>query len=81
MLSGRPVRPAYDAAASAKVKAATSLQLLRQPVVSAADPLVAPILAYVRAMPEGGALMAQYPNVVRAHANICARPSFNATQP
>ena len=49
--------------------------------VSAADLFVAPILAYVRAMPEGGALMAQYPNLVRAHTTICARPSFTATQP
>jgi glutathione S-transferase len=49
--------------------------------LSAADLFVAPILAYVRAMPEGGALMAQYPTLVRAHDAICARPSFIATQP
>ncbi|MEO8546155.1 MAG: SRPBCC domain-containing protein [Betaproteobacteria bacterium] len=49
--------------------------------VSAADLFIAPILAHVSALPEGGALMAQYPNVVRAHAVMRARASFSATQP
>ena len=49
--------------------------------LSAADLLLAPILAYVNAMPQGGVVMAQYPNVVRAHQGICQRSSFKTTQP
>ncbi len=49
--------------------------------LSMADLFVAPILAYVEAMPEGPALLDAVPNVRRAHAAICQRPSFAATEP
>lgn len=49
--------------------------------LSTADLFLAPILAYVKAMPPGAALMAQYPNVLRAHDTICQRESFRNTQP
>ncbi len=48
--------------------------------LSAADLLLAPILAYVGAMPEGAALVQQYANVARAHTRMTQRPSFEATQ-
>mgnify|MGYP002147055608 CR=1 FL=1 len=47
----------------------------------AADLLLAPILAYVQAMPEGAALLSDYPAVLRGHAAMCERASFAATQP
>ncbi len=49
--------------------------------LSAADLLLAPILAYVHAMAQGGVVMAQYPKVVRAHQAICQRSSFKTNQP
>ena len=49
--------------------------------LSAADLFLAPILAYVKAMPQGGALLAQYPNVARAHAAMSTRASFTTTEP
>lgn len=49
--------------------------------LSGADLFVAPILAYVRSLPEGGQLMAQYPNLLRAQDVIRQRPSFTSTQP
>ncbi len=49
--------------------------------VTAADLFLAPILAYVQHMPQGRGVMAQYPNVVRAHARMAQRPSFTATEP
>lgn len=50
-------------------------------VLSAADLFVAPILAGLQFMPEGGQLMASYPNLLRAQAVIRQRPSFTGTQP
>jgi len=49
--------------------------------LSAADLFLAPILAYVKRMPGGDALLARYPNVVRAHTVISRRASFTATDP
>jgi glutathione S-transferase len=46
-----------------------------------ADLFLAPILAYVEAMPEGAALLAAVPNVKRAQAVMRARPSFQQTEP
>jgi glutathione S-transferase len=46
-----------------------------------ADLFLAPILAYVEAMPEGGPLLAAVPNVRRAQAMIRGRPSFTETEP
>ena len=49
--------------------------------LSMADLFVAPILAYVERMPEGAALLAAAPNVMRAQAAVRARPSFIQTNP
>jgi glutathione S-transferase len=49
--------------------------------LSAADLLLAPILAYVQHMPEGATLMADYPHVLQSQALVRQRPSFAATQP
>ena len=48
--------------------------------LSAADLFVAPILAGLQSMPEGGQLMTHYPNVLRAQAGIRQRASFTGTQ-
>lgn len=45
-----------------------------------ADLFLAPILAYVEAMPEGAALFAAVPNVRRAQAVMRARASFKETE-
>jgi len=49
--------------------------------VSFADLFVAPILAYVQAMPEGAQLMSDMPNIRRAQATIRQRASFTGTEP
>ncbi|MDX1374903.1 MAG: SRPBCC domain-containing protein [Burkholderiales bacterium] len=49
--------------------------------VSMADLFLAPILAYVCAMPEGSELMRAAPNVARAHAAMRERASFKDTEP
>jgi len=46
-----------------------------------ADLFLAPILAYVEATPEGGALLAAAPNVKRAQAVVRGRRSFKDTEP
>ena len=46
-----------------------------------ADLFLAPILAYVEAMPEGAALLAAAPNVQRGQAVIRSRRSFKDTEP
>lgn len=51
------------------------------PVLSAADLFVAPILAGLQFMPEGGKLIANYPNVLRAQGVLRQRTSFTGTQP
>ncbi|MFM6993048.1 MAG: SRPBCC domain-containing protein [Rhodoferax sp.] len=48
---------------------------------SGADLFLAPILAYVQAFPEGGQLMAGYPNLMRGQALVRERASFKATNP
>jgi glutathione S-transferase len=45
------------------------------------DLLLAPIVFYVGRFPEGKAMLAEAPNVSRAHAWIAARPSFRETTP
>ncbi len=62
-------------------KAYGSRDFLAGANMAAADLFLAPILAYVKGMPQGGALMAQYPNVARAHEAMTQRASFAATQP
>jgi glutathione S-transferase len=49
--------------------------------LSFADLFIAPILAYVQGMPEGGQLMSDMPNIRRAQATIRQRASFSGTQP
>ena len=49
--------------------------------VSLADLFVAPILAYVELMPEGKALLAAAPQLMRAQARVRERASFTTTQP
>ena len=49
--------------------------------LSAADLFLAPILAYLQFLPEGGQLMANYPNVMRAQNLIRHRASFTDTNP
>lgn len=48
---------------------------------SLADLLLAPIVFYLRAMPEGKALVEARAGVLRAHEAMAARPSFSATLP
>ena len=45
------------------------------------DLLLAPIVFYLGRFPEGKAMLAEAPNVSRAHAWIAARPSFRETTP
>ena len=85
---GKPDRSVIDKALgempaqlAALETAYTGREFLAGSTVSLADLLLAPILAYVAAMPEGGALVQQYTNVTRAHATMAQRPSFTATQP
>jgi glutathione S-transferase len=49
--------------------------------LSFADLFVAPILAYVEALPEGARLLSDMPNIRRAQAGLRQRPSFIATDP
>lgn len=49
--------------------------------LSGADLFLAPILAYVQSLPEGGALMSGYGNVMRAQALMRQRASFTSTDP
>jgi hypothetical protein len=46
-----------------------------------ADLFLAPIIFSLGKFPEGEALLPKFPNVRRAHAVMCKRPSFVATQP
>ncbi|HRI18143.1 MAG TPA: SRPBCC domain-containing protein [Burkholderiaceae bacterium] len=70
--------PAQLAALDAACKRS---DFLAGPTVSMADLFVAPILAYVEAMPEGKELLAAAPNLMRSQAKLRERPSFAATQP
>lgn len=49
--------------------------------VSMADLFVAPILAYVERMPEGKALLAAAPHLMRSQGRVRERASFASTQP
>jgi glutathione S-transferase len=49
--------------------------------ITLADLLLAPPVFYLGMFPEGKALLAKVPNVMRAHASIAARDSFKATMP
>jgi glutathione S-transferase len=85
---GKPDRSVIDPALKDIAKQLTILDsaygeknLLAGVNVSFADLLLAPILAYVGAMPEGEALMKAAPNVARAHAAMRERASFGETEP
>lgn len=49
--------------------------------LTTADLLLAPMLFYVGAMPEGAEALSSHPNIQRAQAVIQARDSFQATMP
>ena len=49
--------------------------------VTLADLMLAPIIFYLGQFPESKALLPGYPNVVRAHQAMAARPTFKATMP
>jgi glutathione S-transferase len=49
--------------------------------VTLADLMLAPIVFYVQAMPEGKDVLAPFAGVRRAYAAIAARPSFASTMP
>ncbi|SCV01480.1 putative glutathione s-transferase transmembrane protein [Cupriavidus necator] len=85
---GQPDRAVIDAAVPDIAKhlevlehAYGSHDYLVGSVMSMADLILAPILAYVGMFPEGAELLAKHPSVQRAQAAIRARPSFAATQP
>jgi glutathione S-transferase len=87
-LDGKPERKVIDAALlemprqfAALDKAYGSNDFIAGSAISSADLFLAPILAYVQMFPEGGALMAGYPNVLRAQGVIRQRPSFTGTNP
>ena len=84
---GRPDRGVIDAALP-QIRAQLALlnraydgaDFLAGARVSMADLLVAPILAYVEAMPEGAQLLDGAPHVRRAQGLIRQRPSFTTTE-
>lgn len=85
---GQPDRAVIDQALgempaqiAALDKAYAASDFLAGPTLSVADLFVAPIMAYLAAMPEGAQLLAAAPNLQRAQAAIAARPSFTTTQP
>ncbi len=55
--------------------------LLVGETVTLADLLLAPIIFYLQQFPEGKTLLADAPNVARAHAAMAERGSFKATAP
>ena len=83
---GKPDRGVIDKALAeipaqlaALEKAYNRSDYLAGSALSAADLFVAPILAGLQFMPEGGQLMAHYPNVLRAQGVIRQRASFTST--
>lgn len=86
---GKPDRATIDAALPRirKVFAALDAALGGRDVlvgdaVSLPDILMAPMVAYVGAMPEGKEMLASFPNLRRASERFCARPSYvEASQP
>jgi glutathione S-transferase len=85
---GKPDRGVIDAALlempsqlAALDKTYGSGDFLAGAKISGADLFVAPILAYLQYMPEGGKLMANYPNVLRAQNLLRQRASFTSTLP
>ncbi len=80
---GAPNRTVIDAAqpeirkvCGALDKAFGANDFLVDNTMSVPDILLAPIIASVRAMPDGAALLAQFPNLRRANEKFVARPSY-----
>jgi glutathione S-transferase len=86
---GKPNRETIDAALPRIRKVFAALDaalgerdLLVGDAVSLPDILMAPMVAYVGAMPEGKEMLASFPNLRRATEKFCARPSYGeASQP
>jgi len=83
---GKPERAVIDAAVPVMAQhlkvldsAYGARDYLAGTACSLADLLLAPIIHYVRALPEGADLMSKAPNVSRAHEVMTARASFKAT--
>jgi glutathione S-transferase len=85
---GQPDRAVIDAALAempaqlaALDKTYETSDYLAGSSLSAADLFVAPILAGLQFLPEGGKLIARYPSVMRAQGVIRQRASFISTSP
>lgn len=85
---GRPDRGVIDSALAEMPRQLAALDAaygagdwLAGGALSMADLLLAPILAYVEAMPDGARLLTAAPNVQRAQRLMRARASFIATEP
>ncbi len=85
---GKPDRAVIDAALAEMPAQFAALEKTYQrgdylagAAFSSADLFLAPILAYVQQMPEGGQLMANCPNLLRAQELVRQRPSFTLTNP
>lgn len=84
---GRPDRGVIDAALkempvqlAALNRACERADFLAGNALSMADLFVAPILAYVERMPEGKALLAAAPALMRSQSRLRERASFTSTQ-
>ena len=85
---GKPDRAVIDAALAEMPAQLAALEktygrgdYLAGSTLSTADLFVAPILAGLQFLPEGGQLMANYPNILRAQGLVRQRASFTSTQP
>ncbi len=85
---GSPDRAVIDAALAEMPRQLAALDQgygrsdwLAGDTLSMADLFVAPIIAYVEAMPEGPALLEATPNLRRGQAAMRRRPSFASTEP
>lgn len=85
---GQPDRGVIDAALkempgqiAALDRACERSDFLAGASVSMADLFVAPILAYVERMPEGTALLAGAPHLMRSQARVRERASYSSTEP
>ena len=85
---GQPDRAVIDAALkempaqlAALDRACERGDFLSGASLSMADLFVAPILAYLEQMPDGRALLAAAPNLMRSQGRVRERPSFASTAP
>ena len=75
------VLPKLQTATAALDRALGEQAFLAGDTVSLADLFLAPVLAYLGALPEGGELIAKAGNLARAKADLEARDSFKTTEP